>query len=148
MYLAFGLLASFTIAVGTGHSDSMANTDDKKEYLIFPKNGKNEAALKKTEDNIKKITQVNSVYSYRDVQNALLHWLVPVTDSQQKSIREDEGVDGVEENVIAFAPEAAFPRPSPVAQLSDMKPNEFVRNLQYTSQTNAASELVMVSQPT
>ncbi len=136
-------------AAEKGSFSSIAQRDDKKEYVVFPKDGKNEDALRKTEDHIKNITETKDpIYSYRNRFKALSHWLVNATDPQQKLIREYEGVLDVEENIEVFTPHAAFPKPSPKAQLFDMTPNKVKRAPIYTSQTKAASELVMISQPT
>jgi hypothetical protein len=147
--LAFGLLAPLCTAAEKGSFSSIAQRDDKKERVVFPKDGKYEDALRKTEDHIKNITKTKDpIYSYRNRFKALSHWLVNATDSQQKLIREDEGVLDVEENIEVFTPHAAFPKPSPKAKLFDTTPNKTRRAPIYTSQTKAASELVMVSQPT
>jgi len=136
-------------AAEKGSFSSIAQRDDKKEYVVFPKDGENEDALRKTEDHIKNITETKDpIYSYQNRFKALSHWLVNATNSQQNSIREDEGVLDVEENVDVFTSHAGLPKPSPKAQLFDMTPKKVKRGSIYTSQTKAASEIVMASQPT
>ena len=131
-----------------GISSNLSDRDDKKEFIIYPKNGKDEIALKNTEENIKKVAQVQKVFSYRDVNKALLMWTIPVTDEQLQAIKKDNNVELTEENIVAFEEDATVPRPSPAAQLTNGEPHKFKRALEYKTQIKAASELVMVSQPT
>ena len=79
--------------------------DERKEFVVFPKDGKNEVALKKTEQNLKMITETTELDSYRNRVGSLTHWLVEATDSQHKLMVEDQGVSGVEENVEVLLPD-------------------------------------------
>ena len=86
----------------------IAQQHEKKEFVVFPKDGKNVAALEKTEQYLKVITETTELYSYRNRFGSLTHWLVEATDSQLKFIVEDEGISSVEENIEVLLPDEAL----------------------------------------
>ncbi len=58
----------------------------KADYIIYPKTGMDEDALSKKEANIKSITQLSRIFSYRDINKELLMWTVDVTETQLRAI--------------------------------------------------------------
>ena len=78
---------------------------ESKEYVIYPKDGHNEAQLAVTEASIKRITNVDSVYSYRDFESALLHWVIDLTEVQLEEVQQLDGIAEIEENVQCMAPQ-------------------------------------------
>lgn len=72
----------------------------KAEYIIYPKTGMDEDNLSKTEANIKSITQLPRIFSYRDINKELLMWTVDVPETQLRAIQKYYDVDLIEENVV------------------------------------------------
>ena len=117
-----------------------------KEYVVWPKDGKDETQLTTTEKLIKSLLKLDKVYSYRDIDKELLFWKVKATDNQVKTLKDNVGVQDIEENKDVNEPDAAMPLPSEAPHLM----NKFdKRDLTYTTQAKPdQSELIMVSQPT
>ena len=65
---------------------------------LYPKDGTDEAALSETESEIKEITGLAELDSYRDVNTELLLWAVDVTDEQLKALQELDGFVLIEED--------------------------------------------------
>jgi hypothetical protein len=61
----------------------------KAEYIIYPKTGMDEDTLSKTEANIKSITQLPRIFSYREINKELLMWTVDVPETQLRAIQKD-----------------------------------------------------------
>ncbi|KAJ9637176.1 hypothetical protein H2199_007462 [Coniosporium tulheliwenetii] len=111
-----------------------------KEYLIFPKNGTDEDALSKTEESIKKITESEEVYSFRDVDKELVFWVANVTSTQLSKIREDSGVLAAEENVIGYEEGAALLLPTTMAHSSTSIPTKVKRDVAFATQIDALDD--------
>ncbi|KAK4692620.1 tRNA (guanine-N7-)-methyltransferase, partial [Lecanoromycetidae sp. Uapishka_2] len=73
-----------------------------KEWRVYPEDGTNEIQLATTEESLKRIAGTDDLYSYRDTNNSLRHWLLLVTQPQLSEIRKLEGVISTEENGIAI----------------------------------------------
>jgi len=126
--------------------EERSNDITGKQHIIWPKDGTDADTNSKTEDFLKGVIQQTNIYSYTDTSKKLVFWLVNVTDSQVGTIKQNAGVRAVQEDTKDEL-EATLPWPFTPAKLS--VPNKFKRDdVQYTSQTSAASELVMISQPT
>jgi len=119
-----------------------------KEYIVWPADGTSNGQLTTTEESIKAVTKATKVYSYRDIDKALVLWTINATDSQISQIKANAGVLQVDLNLDDAAPNNAVPLPSAAARLSDPAARMAKRDIQYTTQLKPSqSELVMVSQP-
>lgn len=77
-----------------------AGANDHAMERFYPKDGTDEAALSKTESEIKRITGLAEIYSYRDVDNELLFWAVDVTNEQLKALQELDRFLLIEEDTV------------------------------------------------
>lgn len=98
---------------------SRAADPASKEYAVWPADGTNIGQPTTTEEFIKTVTKSTSVYSYRDVDKALVLWKVNATDLQVSQIKANAGIHQVDENVDVAAPNTAVPLPSAAGRLSD-----------------------------
>jgi len=104
--------------------------DDTKEWIIYPKDGNDETQLATTDASIKQIVRRDKVFSYRDVNNTLLHWVLYLTHIQLNEIQKLDGVRATEENIIGakthdtshLAPPTTFP-PDLIANLTPKPPS-------------------------
>ena len=115
---------------------------------FYPKNGKDEAAFSKTESEIKEITGLADLESYRDVNNELLLWAVDVTDEQILRLKALDHFLLIEEDSEVGKVAMAVSFPVPTGRSSHIKSDIAKRNIEYSTQRQAPSDLVMVSQPT
>ena len=104
-----------------------------KEYAVWPANGTNNGQLTTTEEFIKTVTNSTSVYSYRDIDKALVLWKVNATESQISRIKANAGVHQVDENVDVAAPNIAVPLPSAAGRLSNPAAKIAKRDISYTT---------------
>jgi hypothetical protein len=96
-----------------------SDTGSGGEYVVWPKDGNNKDAVAKTEDFLKQLTRQSTIYSHTDPDGEFVLWLVNVTDSHVDTIKQIEGVDSVEPNVIIAEDFAAVPVQTEPAKLSE-----------------------------
>ena len=131
---------------GSRAVEERSDNSSPKQQIIWPKDGRDVETNSKTENFLKAVTQQTEIYSYMETEHKLLFWLANLTDSQIDTVRRNAGVDEVQEDTKDVL-EAACPwqcAPTKLPVFDKLKRD----GIQYTSQTSAASELIMISQPT
>ncbi len=98
------LFDSYVLVERAPSSEAAPSEAEQKrdEYIINPKDLKNQEALSKTEANIKSILNVSAIYSYIDQNNVLRCWVVNATEAQIADIGKDEGVRRTMKDCAAF----------------------------------------------
>ena len=125
--------------------DDTALAGAASEYVVWSKDGNNKDAVQKTEDLLKQLTNQTNVYSFTDHNGALRLWKVTVTSSQVDTIKKDDGVASVDQNVSEADERAAVPMPTEPAKLSEASKEK--REAIYTTQLDADYSLKQISQP-
>lgn len=115
------------------------------EYAVIPENGTNQAQCNAIESFLKNLTQ-SDIVPPLVFENAVDFWIVNLTDNQAAKAKTCAGVLDVVLNALGDPAGAApeTPQPSSTAEPASAKGR---RDLSYSTQRNAVTELVAVSQP-
>ncbi|KAG9237195.1 peptidase S8/S53 domain-containing protein [Amylocarpus encephaloides] len=119
-------------------------------YLVFARDGKNKNETDKTQKFLQKLVGAENVPPPFIWQNELRFWTIhDITDAQRDQAGKNPGIKTVEPNTVAKKtlkppPRRSPPLSSPVPELSKVKVK---RDIVYSTQVNAVSELVALSQP-
>lgn len=137
------LSSRFSKHINSRELNPRSDSGSGGEYVVWPKDGNNKDAVAKTEDFLEQLTRQSTIYSHTDPDREFVLWLVNITYSQVDTIKQNEGVDSVEPNVIIAEDFAAVPVPTEPAKLSEA--NKAKRDIQYAIQLNAGYDLKMIS---
>ncbi|TVY78560.1 Subtilisin-like protease [Lachnellula suecica] len=126
-------------------SDPAAEKFIDGSYAIIPRDGKDTAATNTTQHNLENIFGVDNLEPPLVFEGELAYWNVDnATDAQRDQAAKDPGVKGIEPIQEWTGASVLLPLPSTPAKVSNSKAK---RAISYSTQKDAASELVAVSQP-
>ncbi|KAI1765264.1 peptidase S8/S53 domain-containing protein [Hypoxylon sp. FL1150] len=124
-----------------------ANDDEQKSFVVIPIDRFSLESNNETENALQKYPGNRGLFAHR-YGDEITSWRIQLTDSEVKEVQNLPGVKAVEKNRKCIRNRATPLKAvtSPVAKLTDPKPKH-KRHDPYTTQFNAPTELVALSQP-